>query len=172
MFLQKMRLSIVTLFLSTAALAAAPSDPAVVKNVDFTKYVGLWHEIAHSPNFFQKGCVRSTAEYQLIDASSVSVHNVCFKENGKTSDISGVARVTDPAVPAKLKVRFNFFARGDYWIVALDKNYQWAVVSGPKKKSLFILSRNFPMDDKILKGLLLRLKLQGFDTDNLVYDRE
>lgn len=172
MFLQKMRLSLVTLFFSTAAMAAAPSDPVVVKNVDFTKYSGLWHEIAHAPNFFQKGCLRSTAEYQVIDATSVSVHNICYKKDGKTSDISGVARVKDAAEPAKLKVKFSFFQRGDYWIIALDDHYQWAVVSAPKKKSLFILSRTFPMDDKTLKDILLRLKLQGFDTDNLVYDQE
>ncbi len=170
MILSKMTTTIIALLITTAALAR-PSDPAVVADVDFTKYSGLWYEVAHSPNFFQKGCVRSTAEYQVIDASSVSVLNICYKENGKTSDISGIARVKDSAVPAKLKVKFNFFARGDYWIIDLDDNYQWAVVSSPKKKNLFILSRTFPMDQVILKNILLKLKAQGFETDKLIFDR-
>lgn len=172
MFLSKLKILFVTLFLSSATWASAPSDPAVVKNVDLTKYVGLWHEIAHAPNFFQKGCIRSTAEYKIIDESSITVQNVCFKENGKTTDISGVARVTNLAVPAKLRVKFSFFQRGDYWITHLDSQYQWAVVSAPKKKSLFILSRTFPMDQAVLNDILLRLKIDGFETQDLVYDHE
>lgn len=168
--LSKLQILISTLFISISTWAA-PTDPAVVANVDLNKYVGLWYEIAHAPNFFQKGCERSTAEYQIIDATSITVHNVCFKENGKTRDITGVAKITDPAVPAKLRVKFSFFQRGDYWITHLDNQYQWAVVSAPKKKSLFILSRTFPMDETILKDILLRLKLDGFNTDELIFDK-
>lgn len=147
------------------------SDPKVVPDVDLNRYVGQWYEIAHSPNFFQRGCVRSTAEYAVLTPSSISVKNVCYKANGSTKDITGKAKVVDPSVPAKLKVRFNFFARGDYWIVDLDPNYQWAVVSGPKKKSLFILSRQAPMNDHLLKKILDRLKHRGFKVDDLIYDQ-
>ena len=165
-----MRILIISFLLSISAWAA-PSDPTVVPTVDLNKYAGLWYEIAHAPNFFQRGCMRSTAEYQVIDATSVTVHNVCFKENGKTKDISGVAKVTDPAVPAKLRVKFSFFQRGDYWITHLDDQYQWAVVSAPKKKSLFILSRTFPMDPGVLADILVRLKIDGFNTDELIFDK-
>ncbi|QDK44590.1 hypothetical protein DOM22_05160 [Bdellovibrio sp. ZAP7] len=147
------------------------SDPEVVSSVDFSKYVGFWYEVAHAPNFFQRGCVRSTAEYAVLTPQSVSVKNTCYKENGSTTDIHGQAYVVDPAVPAKLKVKFNIFAKGDYWIVDLDPNYQWAVVSGPKKKSLFILSRQAPMEPLVLKQLITSLKNRGFDTDNLIYDK-
>jgi apolipoprotein D and lipocalin family protein len=165
-----MRTIILSLFISISALAA-PSDPAVVKTVDLNKYAGLWYEIAHAPNFFQKSCVRSTAQYRVIDASSITVDNICYKENGKTTDISGEARIKDAAVPAKLKVKFSFFQRGDYWITHLDNHYQWAVVSAPKKKSLFILSRTAPMDPATLANILTRLKIDGFETDNLVFDK-
>jgi apolipoprotein D and lipocalin family protein len=159
------------LTLASNSLLADSGDPSVVPDVDFTRYVGPWKEIAHSPNFFQKKCLRSTAEYALLGPGKVSVHNICYKENGKTSDIHGVATVTDPAVPAKLKVRFNFFARGDYWIVRLDPNYEWAVVSGPKRRSLFILSREAPMAPALLETLLKDLAADGFDTKALVFDK-
>lgn len=149
---------------------SAKPDPEVVQSVDFNRYVGMWYEVAHNPNFFQRNCKHSTAEYALIDSSSVSVHNTCYKEDGTTSDISGKATVTNPNEPAKLKVVFNLFARGDYWIVDLDANYQWAVVSGPGKSSLFILSRQPGMDDKLLQKILSNLDEKGFDTSNLIYD--
>ena len=147
------------------------SDPQVVDFVDLQKYQGFWYEIAHSPNFFQRSCLRSTAEYAIISPDTVSVHNVCYKENGSTSDISGEAKVTDPSVPAKLKVRFNIFAKGDYWIIDLDPTYQWAVVSAPQKKSLFILARQQRLDRPVLEGILLSLKNKGFDINKLVFDK-
>ena len=146
------------------------SDPQVVETVDFNRYVGLWYDIAHDPNFFQRNCLRSTAEYQILSPDSVSVHNICYKKDGETDDIKGVAKVTDPKVPAKLEVDFGFMRKGDYWIIDLDPNYQWAVVSGPKKKSLFILARQAPMERMLLDQILTSLKNKGFETDDLVFD--
>ncbi len=168
----------ITIFLFSAFMCTAnaftfnsKTDPEVVSTVDITRYVGSWYEIAHSPNFFQRGCEYSTAEYQIINAESISVHNVCHHSDNTISDIEGTATIVDPAVPAKLKVRFNFFARGDYWITELDQNYQWAVVSGPGKKSLFILSRVAPMDKELLQQILTTLENKGFDTTDLIYDK-
>jgi apolipoprotein D and lipocalin family protein len=159
------------LFTSIPGQACDNKDPEVVPSVNLEQYSGLWYEIAHSPNYFQKNCVRSTADYKVLDEKSVSVKNVCFKENGDTSDISGKAKIVNPEGPAKLKVRFIWFARGDYWIVDLDPNYQWAIVSGPKKKSTFILARKAPMDPELLTQLITSLKARGFDTDSLIYDK-
>lgn len=146
------------------------SDPTVVPAIDLNKYSGKWYEIARYPTFFQRNCIRSTAEYQVLDNSSVSVYNVCYKEDGSTSDIKGKATIVDLAVPAKLKVRFNIFAQGEYWVVALDNNYQWAVVSSSDKKSLFILARTAPMAKETLDPILQDLKNRGFDLSEVVYD--
>ncbi|MBC7419956.1 MAG: lipocalin family protein [Bdellovibrio sp.] len=162
-----------TILLSGAltVMAASKKDPSVVKSVDFNRYAGLWYDIAHNPNFFQKDCLRSTAEYGVLSATEVSVHNICYLKDGTTADISGVATVKNSNEPAKLKVKFNFFARGDYWIIDLDPNYQWVVVSAPKKKSLFILSRVAPMDKQLLEDILKSLKAKGFKTEQLVFDQ-
>lgn len=150
---------------------ADKTDPSVMTSVDLQRYAGLWHEIAHAPNFFQRSCLRSTAEYAVTSPTSLSVKNVCYKAGHDTSSIEGTARIVDESQPAKLKVRFNFFARGDYWIVDLDPDYQWAIVSGPRKKSLFILSRTAPMEPALLASLLAKLKEKGFNTDELIFDQ-
>ncbi len=166
-----------TALVAIAVLAFTPwsnakdnSDPDVVSEVDFDRYSGLWYEIAHDSNFFQRGCKRSTAEYAVLDETRVSVLNTCYKHDGTFRDIKGVATVVDPATPAKLKVRFNIFSRGDYWITHLDQNYQWAVVSGPAKKSLFILARQAPMDKGLLDAILAQLNQEGYDLSDLIYD--
>lgn len=155
----------------TGVVMAKESDPCVVPRVDFDKYVGVWYDIARNPSFFQDKCVRSTAEYAILNANSISVKNTCFQADGKVTDITGVAKVKDPDQPGKLKVKFNFFARGDYWIVELDPAYQWAVVSGPAKKSLFILARQAPMDPTLLNQIIQVLQEKGFNTSNLIYDK-
>jgi apolipoprotein D and lipocalin family protein len=154
-----------------AMAVAKAKDPATVASVDVARYMGLWNEIAHSPNFFQKGCERSTAEYGLLETGRVSVHNVCYKANGKTSDIKGEAFAPNANEPAKLKVDFGFPFLGDYWIVRLEPNYQWAVVSGPGKKSIFILARQAPMEPKLLADILADLETDGFDVKSLIFGK-
>ena len=146
-------------------------DPQVVAQVDLQRYAGTWYEVAHSTNFFQRKCIRSTAQYTVIDDQSVSVLNTCDKANGSQSDISGVARVVDPSVPAKLRVRFNLFARGDYWITELDPDYQWAVVSSPGKGFNFILSRSAPIDPETKAKILKILEDKGFDLSTFIFDQ-
>ena len=158
-------------FIICSAAHADNSDPSVVAQVDLNKYAGKWYEIGRFPTFFQRDCVRSTAEYQVQPDNTLSVYNVCFKNDGSTSDISGVAKVVDTNVPAKLRVRFNIFAQGDYWIVSLDPNYQWAVVSSAGKSSLFILARTAPMQIELRSRIVADLKARGFDTDRLVFDQ-
>lgn len=150
---------------------ADANDPQVVEQIDLQKYSGKWYEIARKPTFFQRNCVRSTAEYQVIDETTVSVYNVCYKADNSTSDIKGTAKIVDINEPAKLKVKFNIFAQGEYWVTELDPNYQWAVVSASKKSTLFILAREAPMKPELLKTILDNLKAKNFNLDDLVYDQ-
>ena len=147
------------------------SDPSVVEQVDINKYSGKWYEIGRYPSFFQRNCVSSTAEYQVLPDNSLSVHNICYREDRSTSDIKGTAKIANVAVPAKLKVRFNLFAKGDYWIIALDPNYQWAVVSSAKKSSLFILARRQTIESTLKSKILDDLKKRGFVVEKIIYDR-
>ena len=52
----------------------------------------------------------------------------------------------DKVTHAKLKVWFFWPFKGDYWIIDLDPDYQWAVVGVPSRKYLWILSRTPTLD--------------------------
>ena len=162
--------SLLIVTLTTLSSFANSSDPSVVEQIDLQKYSGFWYQVAHTPSFFLNSCAYSIAEYGIISETAVSVINTCYKNDGSTSNIKGTASVVDPATPAKLKVEFNIFAKGDYWVTDLDPNYEWAVVSGPGKKSIFILSRTAPMSKSLLDSIVNQLKQKGFDTDKLIYD--
>ena len=145
----------------------------VVDHVDLKRYAGEWFEIARYPHRFQEGCVGSKATYRLDDDGIVVV-NECYEQKltGAVRSVTGSARVVDRQTNAKLKVTFFWPFAGDYWIIDLDDNYQYAVVGHPTRKYLWILSREQEMDATVYQGILLRLQLQGYDTAKLIKTRQ
>lgn len=149
---------------------AAETPGEVVQYVDVGRYMGKWYEIARYPNRFQRGCIRSTAEYTLRDDGRVSVVNTCVKDEatGKTGTARGTAWVVDTTTNAKLKVRFFWPFSGDYWIIQLAEDYSYAVVGHPKKTYLWILSRTPDMDASVYRQITEKLVTQGYNPDMLI----
>ena len=123
------------------------NEPTVVSSVDLKKYIGKWFEIAKLPNWFQKNCSKNTtAEYTLREDGKISVINTCVESDGNKNIAEGVAKVVDNNSNAKLEVSFvrilgiNLFW-GDYWIIGLGENYEYAIVGTPDRKYGWILSR-------------------------------
>ena len=147
----------------------AQSPLQTVKQVDLNRYLGKWFEIASFPQFFQKGCNCTTAEYSLSDKGFVIVENKCNKDSiyGKESYIKGKAFVVKNSGNAKLKVQFFWPFKAKYWIIDLADNYSYAVVGHPNRKYLWILSRTPHMDDIIYQQIIKRLKEKGFDIAKL-----
>jgi apolipoprotein D and lipocalin family protein len=158
----------------------------VVDYVDIDRYVGLWYEVARFPNYFEIGCVCTTATYGIIDAGTISVLNTCnrFGPRRPASTISGEATVTDPDTRAKLSVAFAKVPfPGSYWIIDLVDDpksptgpYAFAVVSDPARRSLFILARGPRIDTEekaaMYAGILGRLKDQYYDTGRIRVTRQ
>jgi len=95
------------------------------------------------------------------------VLNECRK-NGKLKQAKGKAKVVDKTTRAKLKVTFFWPFYGDYWIIKLGKDYDYAVVGTPNRKYLWILSRTPQMDNKLFSELTDFAKSKGFKLGNLI----
>jgi apolipoprotein D and lipocalin family protein len=160
-------------FLAGFALVAlsrtADKPLEVVDSVDLDRYLGRWYEIASYPMFFQRGCTATTADYSLREDGLIKVINSCRKGtlDGKLKQAKGKAKVVDTETNAKLKVSFFGPFWGDYWIIDLDPDYQWAVVGGPKRKYLWILSRTPQMDEALYEEIIGRLPAKGYDPKHL-----
>jgi len=131
--------------------------------------MGTWYEIASYPQSFQKGCTGTTATYSILENGLVRVENRCRKPDldGELDTANGRARVVDPMNSAKLEVSFFRPFWGDYWIVELGENYEYAVVGHPSRDYLWILSRTKTMPDEVYRALITRLEAQGYDEDRL-----
>ncbi len=140
-----------------------------VSSVDLGRYVGRWYEIARLPNRHQKDCESDvTATYTLRDDGKITVLNQCRKASGEIKNRKGTAKVVDQATNAKLKVSFFWPFSGNYWILELGPNYEYAVVGEPKRENLWILSREPRMDEELYRGLLDRAAAQGFDISRVI----
>lgn len=140
-----------------------------VDHVDVKRYMGTWYEIAKFPQRFQKGLVGVTATYSPLPNGKVRVINSGYKEdfNGKLKTAKGKAWVVDTATNAKLKVSFFWPFSGNYWILELGKDYEYAVIGEESHNYLWILSRTPQMDKAVYNELLKRVQEKGFDTSKL-----
>ena len=162
------------LLLSMASVADKPLP--VVPQVDLQKYAGRWYEIARLPNRFERECVRDiTATYRLLPGSRVDVLNQCTKADGSRIAAQGLARSSDGST-SRLEVRFAPswlgvfpFVWGDYWIIALDPDYQWSLVGAPSRDYLWILARKPTLESSQIQRLLEQAKALNFDTGSIVF---
>jgi apolipoprotein D and lipocalin family protein len=141
-----------------------------VAHVELGRYVGTWYEIASFPQRFQAGCTGTTATYAVRQDGDIDVLNRCRlgSLDGEEKSAKGRARLVDRATGAKLEVSFFRPFWGDYWIIDLGEDYQYAVVGHPGRDYLWILSRTPTMADPTYRGILSRLDGQGYQTSRLV----
>jgi apolipoprotein D and lipocalin family protein len=152
---------------SLMALSGAPLR--TVSKVDLNRYVGTWYEIARYPNRFQRKCVGDTsATYTLRPDRKLRVVNSCRERDGEINTAKGTARVVDKATNAKLKVTFFWPFSGDYWIVGLGSDYEYAIVGEPKRKYLWILSRSPNMDPALYTRAIAQIEAAGYDPSKLM----
>lgn len=139
-----------------------------VPRVDLERYMGKWYEIASFPAWFQRDCFCTTAEYELR-GDHVGVINSCRK--GSSQGGLAVATAKSFAVTgsnnSRLKVQFFWPFKGDYWIIALDDNYQYAMVGHPDKEYLWILSRAPEMPEDAYRNLVETARERGYDISKL-----
>ncbi len=146
-----------------------------VPSVDLARYAGTWHEIARLPNLFQASCDRSWARYEPRADGSLAITNACVTRRGRCRQAVGSAEPVLCSGNARLRVRFSGLASlvpvpraGNYWIIALDDDYRWAMVGTPDRRFLWILSRDTCLEPRVYAGLVSQARDLGFAVDRLI----
>lgn len=153
---------------------AGATSLAPIPTLDLNRYLGTWHEIARYPNRFQDKCVGpATAEYTRQD-DHLRVVNACRLADGTVETAIGTGRRVGGPSSATLEVRFAPawlswipMVWGDYWVIDLDADYQLAAISEPRRRYLWILSRQPTIDVATMRAVRERLEAKGFDLSRL-----
>jgi apolipoprotein D and lipocalin family protein len=150
-----------------------------ISSLDLQKYKGRWFEVAKYPNRFQSMCAKATSAQYALQDGGVSVLNTCTTDKNQVTQVMGEARpigkVTNESLsPAQLEVAFAPkwirwlpAVKGSYWVVAIDPNYRWSVVSEPKREFAWILARETKLTEADKQAVFAALRAAGLDEKRL-----
>jgi apolipoprotein D and lipocalin family protein len=148
-----------------------PKNVQPVDNFKIERYLGRWYEIARLDHSFERGLTHVTADYSLRDDGGVKVLNRGYSaEAGLWKEAEGTAYFVEGSDQGYLKVSFFGPFYGSYVVFALDhENYQYALVCGPDKSYLWILSRSPVLKEDIKYTLMDKAAASGFNTSKLIF---
>jgi len=146
-------------------------DLKTVEKVNIDKYLGSWYEIARYEHSFEEGCTNVKATYSLNkDNGYINVLNECTKE-GKKTVAKGVAYAEDES-NSKLKVSFFRPFYGNYWVLMLGDDYEYALIGEPSREYLWILARKSSIDEKLKEKILSELPKLGYTKEKLIWTKQ
>ena len=101
------------------------------------------------------------------------------KKDGSLQQALGEAFISNPPFNSQLKVsflpeaiRWIPVARGDYWILKLDEDYQTVLVGEPQRKYLWVLSRTQHPDEAVVKEYLDYAKFVGYNLNDVIRTKQ
>ena len=156
------------------ACAPSTSEIAAVQELDVPRYMGRWYEIARLPQSFERDISHVSANYTLEENGTVQVINRGMK-NGKVKEIAGIAKFKNPGkFPQEGELLVSFFRPFyfDYRIIELAPDYSYAVVTGSRKDTLWILARKPEMETEQLFLILSWLQALGFETEHMDFPEQ
>lgn len=155
--------------LALAACTGRPEGIEAVRGFDVTRYGGQWFEIMRLDHRFERGLVNVTATYTLRPDGSIGVLNRGYDPKGcRWKEADGSAVFQEAPDVASLSVTFFWPFAGGYHVVELDRDYGWAMISGPTRGYLWILARRPDLSPEIRTRLVARAKELGFAIDELI----
>lgn len=153
-----------------ASCQSAPKDAVPVAGFNPDRYLGRWYEIARLDFNHEKDMSNVTAEYSLNEDGSIRVQNRGYDyDKNIWKEAIGKAKFQGSPTIGALKVSFFGPFYSGYNIVALDPNYQHALVVGKNLDYMWILSRTTGLPEATRIEYLAVADALGFDTNKLVW---
>lgn len=147
----------------------APKGTHPIPELDLQRYLGTWYEIARFDHRFERGLECVTAQYSLRDDGMIRVINRGRNaQSGEWKEAEGKAAPLSTPPDGQLKVSFFGPFYSGYNILVLDDDYRYALVVGPNRHYLWILSRTPTLDETRFNALVAIASAQGFDTSALM----
>ncbi len=147
-----------------------PDTTQAIKSLHVDRYMGKWYEIYRLPMRAEKDLVNVTATYTLRNDNRIDVLNEGYKHHtgGKHKKAKALAWQPNPEIDGALIVRFFGLFKADYLILALDDDYQWAVVSTLSRKYAWVLAREPAISTDLEQKLLDTAQSFNIDTSRFI----
>lgn len=157
------------------AMATATPPVRSVDKLEFARYAGTWFEVARLPDRRRARCHHDvTTTYRLQTDGSMHVVDRCVDDNERVNVSVGRASILG-GDPARLRLSYvppwlSWWpgTHAEQWVVLLDEDYRYAVLSDPSRATLRILARRPILDSSTYDGIVARLRAQRFPVERLV----
>ncbi len=161
---------VVLLCIALYGCLGLPEGVSPVSDFDKTRYLGTWYEIARLDHPFERGLTNIYAEYSLREDGGIKVLNRGYSpQEGAWEEAEGKAYFVESDKLGYLKVSFFGPFYGSYVVFELDhENYDYAYVSGPDFKYLWLLARAPHPDPEVLQRFKEKAGALGFAVDQLI----
>lgn len=161
---------LITAFFMFYSCTTIPKGATAVKPFDKEKYLGKWYEIARLDFKFEKDLNNTTAEYSIKEDGKIKVDNKGYNyKTKKWKQAIGKAKFVENDDVAKLKVSFFGPFYSGYNVVAIDKDYKYALIFGKNTDYMWILSRETTLPEEVKNNYLKLAKEIGYKTDDLIW---
>ncbi len=165
-----MRLINLLFIFALTGCTGVPENIKPVSDFELDRYLGKWYEIARLPHSFEEGLSNVTAQYRLRKDGGVDVLNRGYSEEEQAWDeAEGKAYFVSDENIGHLKVSFFGPFYASYVVIEVDEDYRYAMVTGPDRDYLWLLSRTPELDEKIMSKLVDKAKSLGYAVDELIY---
>lgn len=153
-----------------SACSSIPKNAKAVEGFEVERYMGAWYEIARFDFRFERNLDNTSAQYTLDEKGRVHVLNSGYNYIEKEwKKAEGKAKFRGDSSVAALKVSFFGPFYTGYNVVALDDNYQYALVAGKDLGYLWILSRDKTIPNSVKEEYVQIAQDIGYDTSKLIW---
>ncbi len=141
-----------------------------VDYVDIQKFMTKWYVIAGRLTFLEKGAHNATETYtwnskeERIDIA-FSFNKDSFE--GEVKEIPQKGWIQNKETNAYWKVSPFWPLKFDYLIIDMDENYDWVVIGVPSQNYIWIMSKNWDMDQDQLEKIKQSIKSKKYNIENI-----
>ncbi len=145
-----------------------PKKAEPISPFSMDDYLGKWYEIARIDHRWERNLSNTTAEYDLDEKGQIVVTNRGYNfVKNKWEESKGVVQFIDNPNTGALEVSyFGPFFSG-YNVVAVEGDYDYALVVGRGPRYCWILSRTPYIPEGVRARFILEAMRIGVDVDAL-----
>ncbi|CAN5244020.1 lipocalin family protein [soil metagenome] len=158
---------------SMGSCVSIPKGAKAVQPFQKDKFFGTWYEIARFDFKFERGLSQVSATYSEKDANTIRVDNKGYDyTKNEWKESIGKAKFVKIPTLGRLKVSFFGPFYAGYNVIAVDDNYQYALIAGNNLNYLWILSRKKTIPESIKNDYLSKAKDLGYDIKKLIWTKQ
>lgn len=147
-----------------------PKNAEPVTPFDLEQYLGKWYEVARLDNRWERNLSDVTAEYNVMENGRVQMINSGYnykKEQWVRSE--AVAQFVGDPNTATLEISYFGPIFTGYNVLAIEGDYEYALVVGRNTKQCWILSRTKELPEEVRARFVTEAMKVGVRMNNLIW---